>query len=182
MKTSGYKLLLTALLATGVLGSAMASETTKATMTAADEQAAANYKLARAQCDSLNGNPKDICIAQAKAARIQVEANAKAEYKNTVGALADARKDIANANYEVEKTKCGSQTGNAKDVCVKEAKSVMIASIADAKSAEKVSGARADARDDKQDALYKVAVEKCGAQNGNAKDDCIANAKTKYGK
>jgi len=151
------------------------------TYDAAKNSAAADYKVANARCDGMAGNPKDICVAEAKAARIQVEANAKAQYKGTVSARSSARKDIANANYDVEKAKCENQGGNQKDVCVKQAKATMTAAKADATADKKVIDARTDARDDKKTANYKVAVEKCDALSGTSKDTCIDSAKTKYG-
>jgi hypothetical protein len=39
----------------------------------------------------------------------------------------------------------------------------------------------ADARDTKMDAEYKVAKEKCDSLSGDAKDQCIKQAKVKYG-
>jgi hypothetical protein len=154
----------------------------KATYTAANDQAAADYKMASAQCDGITGNPKDICIAQAKAARIQVEATATAQYKGTVSARTSARKDIADANYNVDKAKCASQNGNAQDVCLKQAKATMVAAKADATADKKVVDARADANDDKLAADYKVALEKCDALAGAGKDACVASAKSQYGK
>ena len=35
---------------------------------------------------------------------------------------------------------------------------------------------------DKRDANYKVAIEKCDALAGAAKDACVSNAKAQYGK
>ena len=52
--------------------------------------------------------------------------------------------------------------------------------VADAKAERKSSSAMADARDDKLDAQYKVAKEKCDALSGDAKDACIRDAKLKY--
>jgi hypothetical protein len=154
----------------------------KAIYSATNDKAAADYKVAISRCDGITGNPKDICIAQAKAARIQVEAGATAQLKGTVSARSNARKDIADANYDVDKAKCESQNGNAKDVCMKEAKATMIAYKADATADKKVVEARADARDDKLTADYKVALEKCDALVGPGKDACVASAKTQYGK
>ena len=37
-------------------------------------------------------------------------------------------------------------------------------------------------RTDKRDADYKVAVEKCDALAGSAKDACVKDAKVRYGK
>ena len=42
--------------------------------------------------------------------------------------------------------------------------------------------ARADARDDKRDADYKVAIEKCEALAGDAKSSCVMQAKAMAGK
>jgi len=39
-----------------------------------------------------------------------------------------------------------------------------------------------DANQDKRDADYKVAAEKCDTMSGDAKSSCIANAKAHYGK
>ena len=149
---------------------------------AADEAASADFKVARAKCDSLKDNPKDVCIAEAKAARTLVEANAKAQYKNTLAARTTAANDIADANYDVEKAKCGSQTGNAKDVCIKTAKANKVAAVSDAKADKKVIDARVDASEDKNTAEYKVALEKCDASVGAAKDACVGNAKKRFGK
>ena len=43
-----------------------------------------------------------------------------------------------------------------------------------------VAAARQDARDEKMDADYKVAVERCDALSGAAKDSCVSTAKAKY--
>ncbi|MFZ6758573.1 hypothetical protein ACO0K9_15325 [Undibacterium sp. Ji50W] len=153
-----------------------------ATYTAAKDAAATEYKLARARCDTIAGNPKDVCIAEAKSARVHTEENATAEYKNTLAARTSAAKDIADADYDVAKAKCGSATGNEKDVCVKQASSDKIAAVANAKADKKVIEARVDANDDKRNAEYKVAIEKCDALAGAGKDNCVTAAKTKFGK
>lgn len=158
------------------------SDDKSATYTAAQKAAGTEYKLARDRCDSLTGNPKDICIAEAKAARVHTEANAKAEYKDTVTARTSARKDIADADYDVEKSKCGSMAGNEKDICIKQAKSNKVAAVANAKADKKVVDAREDANDDKRTAEYKVAMEKCDALTGQGKDNCVSVAKSKFGK
>lgn len=154
----------------------------KATYTAANKSAAADFKMARAKCDSLTGNPKDVCIAEAKAARTIVEANANAQYKDTLSAQTSAAKDIADAKYDVEKAKCGSQTGNDKDVCIKAAKSNKVAAVSNAKADKKIVEALTDAREDKNTAEYKVVLEKCDTSTGAAKDACVAAAKKKFGK
>jgi hypothetical protein len=155
-----------------------AKETYNATVT----KAAADFKVARAHCDTITGNAKDVCVAEAKAAQVHTEANASATYKATPAARTAARNDIADADFDVSKAKCGALNGNPKDVCLKEAKAAMIAAKADATADKKVGEARKDAYQDKTDAEYKVAVEKCDAMAGATKDDCLAVAKTHYGK
>lgn len=159
-----------------------ATSEAKAAYNAAKDAASADYKLARAKCDALADNPKEVCVAEAKAARVHAKSEAYAQYKNTLRARTNARKDMAKADYSVAKAKCGSLIGNDKDVCMKEAKAAKIAAIADAKADKKVIEARKDARDDKTDARYKVALGKCDALAGPAKDSCVSNAKLEFGK
>jgi hypothetical protein len=48
--------------------------------------------------------------------------------------------------------------------------------------ASKRTEARKDAHEDTRDAQYKVAVEKCDAMGGAAKDQCVKDAKVHYGR
>jgi hypothetical protein len=148
----------------------------------ARDTAAAAYKAARARCDSLAGNPHDVCVAQAKAERVRVEEEAGAAYKNTLKAYTQARMRIADANYDRDKARCGAAAGNNRDVCLKQAKATLIAAQADATADRKMIEARNNARQDKLTAEYRVALEKCDAFAGAAKDQCVDAAKTAYGK
>jgi hypothetical protein len=146
------------------------------------DSAEASYKTAKAKCDGITGNPKDVCLAEAKAARVRTEQEAEAYYKNTLRAYTNSRMKIASANYDRDKVKCNALTGNDKDVCVQQAKATLVAAQADAKADKKAIEARTDARDDKLTAEYNVAIEKCDAFAGAAKDSCVAAAKSQYGK
>ena len=86
----------------------------------------------------------------------------EAEYNETVA--------HADADYKAAKEACKARQGNDKDVCMKEAKAAHVKVTADAKAKRKSAAAMADARDDKSDANYKVAKEKCDAMSGDAKD------------
>jgi hypothetical protein len=88
----------------------------------------------------------------------------------------------AEAAYVVAKEKCDDQAGNAKDVCVKEAKAVEAKALADAKMGQQIGEAKVDASETKRDADYKVAVEKCDAMAGDAKASCLSAAKASFGK
>lgn len=158
------------------LGAAMSASEHRA----AKDQATQEYKAAIAQCNSLVGNAKDVCKAEATAREKIAKAEAEAKYKNTEKAYRDARITNAEANYDVAKAKCSARTGNDRDVCIKEAKAAETKAKADAKATEKVAEARQDARDEKIAADYAVAIEKCDAHSGAAKDACVNAAKAKY--
>jgi len=100
------------------------------------------------------------------------ERDRKNEYKATV-----ARAD---ADYKAAKDACKPKQGNDKDVCLKEAKAEHVKAVADAKAQLKSKNAKADAREDTMVAQYKVAKEKCDALSGDAKDQCVKDAKLKY--
>lgn len=166
-----------------VAGNAFAATAdSKLTFIASNAQAARDYALARTRCDSLTGNPKDVCVAEARAARVFLEANATAHYKNNIAAITDARKAIAEADHDVERARCNSQTGNRRAVCIEEAKASLVAAVADAVADRKVVEARNDASEDKRSADYKVAIERCDAYAGEPRHACVADVKTQFGK
>jgi hypothetical protein len=157
------------------------------------KNAETQYKVDKDACSSRGGNAKDICVAEANGREKVAKADAEAAYKNTPKAREEARVARAEATHDVAKEKCGGLSGNPKDVCVKEADAVLIKAQADAKvdrvtadthqdAATKQADARKDANTDKRDADYKVAIEKCDALAGSAKDTCVSNAKVQYDK
>lgn len=154
----------------------------KAQYKSARDTADAEYKSAREKCNVLEGHAKDVCTAEAMAARNRAKANAEAKYKGTPQAAADARHMAADADYAVAKAKCAGMKGNEKDVCAKDAKAAHAAAIADAKANRKVSEARQDAREEKADAAYAAQFERCDALSGANKDDCISMVKAKFNK
>ena len=198
------KLLIALLVAAGlgVAGSAAAQtyapKTTstpisKDSYAVAKKNADAQYKIDKDACSALSGNAKDICVAEAKGKDNVAKADAEAAYENTPKARENARVAHAQAKYDVAIEKCDDLAGNAKDVCIKEAKAELVKGKANAKvdrvaadtsheAATKQAEARKDANADKRDAEYKVAIEKCDALAGAAKDACISNAKAQYGK
>jgi len=151
------------------------------------------YKTDKDACASRSGNAKDICLAEASGKEKVAKADAEAAYRNTPKLREDARVTRAEATYDVAKEKCDEVSGNSKDVCVKEASAVLVKAKADAKvdrvAAEtrldadtKQADARNEATKNKRDADYKVAIEKCDALAGTAKDSCVNGAKAQYGK
>jgi len=157
------------------------------------DRIAAAAKADKAACASMTGNAKDICVEQARAKEKVAKAENEAAYKDTEKARYNARVAKAEGDYAVAKEKCDDLSGNRKDVCVKEAKSAQVRAKQDAKvahvsneanktAAVKKDDVRKDAMEDKRDAEYKVAIEKCDALSGAAKDTCVSQAKAKYGR
>lgn len=164
----------------------------------------ADYKMAKAGCGSLKANAKDICMAEAKGKEHVALAELEAAYKPSQKAGYDVRVAMAEANFSVAKEKCDDLAGNKKDVCVKEARAAHVAAKADAtaqlKTADanitaneksvkarntanaEIAVANKDAGADKRDADYAVAIEKCDSFAGGAKDNCVKDAKTRFGK
>ena len=165
-----------------VLPVAQAANMAKADYKAGKTRISADYKADKAACASLAANAKDICVEEAKAK--EKVARAELEYGYS-GKASDQTKVLevkAKTAYAVAKEKCDDKAGNDKDVCVKEAKAVETKALADAKMGKQIGEAKKDAAEDKRDADYKVAVEKCDALAGDAKASCIAAAKAKFGK
>jgi hypothetical protein len=203
MKT---KLIVAALASAFAFGTAFAANTTGISDTEYKAQKKAlddGYKSAKDRCKGMSGNAKDICQAEAKGEHDVAAKELTAAHKPTEKNQYDARVAKADAVYQVAKEKCDDLKGNDKDVCVKEAKASLAKAKGDAKVAktvkteannpsvaasgvsktpEKVADAKRDAIDDNKDAQYKVAKEKCDAMSGQSKDNCVAQAKLKFGK
>jgi hypothetical protein len=169
------------------------SPMSKAEYTQAIKDADAQYKIDKKACASLSGNTKDICAAEATGNQKVARAQAEAAYKHTPKARENARIAYAEANYKVAIERCDDLAGNPKDVCVKEAKSDLVRGKANAnvdrvatdtsrEAAATQAEARKDANEEKREAEYKVAIEKCDSLAGAAKDACVSAAKSQYGK
>jgi hypothetical protein len=183
---------------------AMAQSMSKNDYKAGKDKIAAEYKSAKAGCVPLSGNASDICKAETKGKEEVALAELEASYKPTRKAHYKARVAKAEADYSVAKERCDDLSGNAKDVCVKQAKAAEVTAKADAKTQMKTSDANAtageksaearseanketaearkDASADKTNAEYAVAKEKCDTYSGTAKDRCMDQAKVRYGK
>lgn len=106
-------------------------------------KANADYGVAREKCDDKAGNVKDVCLKEAKAAEIAAKADAKAQLtianantkaaetsakanntanKKGVEARRDAATEKRNAEYVVAREKCDKFAGDAKAVCVEDAR------------------------------------------------------------
>jgi carboxypeptidase C (cathepsin A) len=165
-----------------VLPVAHAATMTKADYKAAKTRISAEYKADKAACASFADNARDICVEQAKGK--EKVARAELEYGYTAKASDQNKVLVAKAEstYAVAKEKCDDKAGNDKDVCVKEAKAIEVKALVDARMGKQIGEAKMDAAEDKRDADYNVATQKCDALSGDAKASCMAAAKAKFGK
>jgi hypothetical protein len=163
-------------------GAFAAGTMSKADMTSAKDRISADYKADKSMCDKFSSNEKDVCMEQAKGK--EKVARAELTY-NDSGLAKDANKLAvakADAAYGVAKEMCDDKAGNLKDVCVTEAKATHAKALAEAKLDKKIGAAVKDSADDKRDADYKVAAEKCDSLAGEAKASCISAAKARFNK
>lgn len=183
-KLTALNTLKAALLATSllVLPAAHAVTMSKVDYKAGKTRIGADYKTDKAGCASLAANAKDICVQEAKAKEKVALAELEFAYSGKVTDRNKVQVAKAESAYAVAKERCDDKSGNAKDVCVKEAKAVEVKALADAKMGKEIGEARKDAAADKIDADYKVAIEKCDALAGDAKSNCVTAAKTRFGK
>jgi osmotically-inducible protein OsmY len=154
---------------------------------AVTQKAAADYKAATAKCIAMNGNDKDVCMAEAKVSRTRTEADALSQYNNTAKGREKARSSMADAEYDLAKAKCGGKSGADKDDCMNNAKSVHTAALADAKSATTATGASTAGTTaasgglvtttDTREPAKAAAVDKCAQQGGDSKTGCLVQTK-----
>jgi len=110
-------------------------------------------------------------------------AQTTAPSSSTERKMKNAEEDKIEAQYKADKAKCDAMTGNAKDVCQKEAKGKENIAKAEldaqkdpsARNQRKVAEARADAK-------YDVAKERCDDMKGKDKDACQLSAKAAHEK
>src|SRR5437773_1980412 len=98
---------------------------------------------------------------------------ASASASMTKESYTQAKRD-ADAQYKTDKERCSSMSGNAKDICIAEAKGKEEIAKAEAAAAyENTPKAREKARVAHAEAAYKVSKEKCDDLTGNQKDVCV---------
>jgi hypothetical protein len=179
-----FETLKAALLAASLLAlpAAHAATMTKDDYKADKTRISADHKSDKAACASLTANAKDICVQEAKAKEKVALADLEYGYTGKPADRNKVRVAKAESAYAVAKERCDDRLGNAKDVCIKEAKAVQTKALADIKMGKEIGEVKKDAAADKLDADYQVAIEKCDALTGDAKGSCVAAARAKFGK
>lgn len=126
-----------------------------------------------------------LMIALFVAAGLGVAGSTAAQMNSPMAASPPMTKDAhtlattnADAQYKIDKDACSSLHGNAKDICVAQAKGKDSIAKADADAAyENTPKARETARVAHAQANYDVSKEKCDDLAGNRKDVCVKEAK-----
>ncbi|HEU4776461.1 MAG TPA: BON domain-containing protein [Telluria sp.] len=188
MKPFVATLLATAL--TAAFSSAYALDATpdNATYRTMTQKAGADYKMAAAKCTGMTGNERAVCVEEAKVTRARANADAVAQYNNTLKARTAARNALANAEYALAKVKCSVNTGAEKDSCLANATSVHVAALADAKADRDVrvaadAGVAVDgkglvANTRTTDPAKAAAVDKCAQIAGQPSTGCLIDNKS----
>lgn len=171
--------LLCALALVGLAGAASANITKPVYSTAKDELKAM-YKTERDSCGSMSGNAKDVCVERAKGHEKVALAHLEYQYTGTTKDRNDYLEARYEAKYKLAKEACDDKSGNAKDVCVADAKAAHDKAKADLKANKAVAEAQNDQMEAKLKADYKAANERCDSLSGDAKDSCQASAKARY--
>ena len=90
----------------------------------------------------------------------------------------DAEAKRLDTTYDDAKRRCDGLSGNAKDICMAEAKGARNVAKADLEARHTgTAKAQYDARVARADADHEVAKEKCDEYSGNSKDVCLMDAK-----
>ncbi len=101
------------------------------------DKIAADYKAAKAQCDTMKGNAKDVCTEEAKGKEKIAKAELDQQRKPSDSNARKVAEAKVEAVYGVAKEKCDDQKGDAKAACVKQAKAEQAKGKADIKAMKK---------------------------------------------
>jgi hypothetical protein len=89
---------------------------------AEEDRIEADAKAAKAKCEPMKGNEKDVCEKQAKAQEKVAKAELDAKKDPSPGNQRKVAEAKADGEYDVAKEKCDDMKGNEKDACQKQAK------------------------------------------------------------
>ena len=97
------KQLLMMALASGLLVATQANAMTREEYKASEDRIEADYKAAKAQCDALKDNAKDVCEKEAKGKEKVAKAELEHTYKPSPAAARKVAEEKVKAEYEVAK-------------------------------------------------------------------------------
>ena len=174
-----------------IAAGAQAGPISKPAYQAQQESVDAHADAAQARCKPQKGNDKDVCMEQARGARKVALAELDLQYKPSRANEEKLRIVRAEANYAVAREKCEPLDGNMREICRKDAKAMLASAKADAKLQQSAAGGVVTAPalqggkvvDERQHELqYAAARERCDALQGAPREDCLLNARKRFGK
>lgn len=184
--TVAISAVITLALGTGVVAENMSKDDYKA----ARDRIETTYRADKRRCDSMSGNAKDVCNAEASGRERVAKAELEARHNPTQELRREALLVKAETDYETAAEKCDDKTGNMKEVCLKEAEAARTAAEADARAELEISTtadggedlagvsreAYGEAARERKDAKYKEEKQKCMDLEGPAHKRCLENA------
>jgi len=121
-----------------------------------------------------------LSVAGVSAAQTYAPRTTLATASMTKDGYAQAKKD-ADTQYKIDKNACSALSGNAKDICIAEAKGKDDIAKAEAAAAyANTPKTREATRVAYAQANYNVSLEKCDDLAGNRKDVCVKEAKAEF--
>lgn len=161
-------------------GAAQASNFSKAVYNGAKDDIKSTFRAEHDACKSLSGNARDICVKQAKGHEKVALARLEFDYSGQAADEVKWLKARHEARYDIATERCDDLAGDAKSLCVQEAKTARDKAKADVKLAKKVTQAVEEAESARIKADYKLARERCDTLGGDARDVCVASAKARF--
>lgn len=156
---------------------ACGSLTTVKELNAGKARAEAQLLADKIDCDKLAGNPRDICRERARGKEFVAKAELELAHSGTRKAQDRVTAVKLDTAYDVARTQCNDKTGDAKNVCTKEAQAARARGQARLKAAQRVADARQGAAEDRRDAGHQTATDKCDAMAADARVGCLAAIK-----
>lgn len=179
MKTLIATLIAGAVGATFAVAPASAAPVDKEAHRAALDKAAADYRTAKAKCDTLKkGHAEEVCEDEAKLAQARAEHDAYAKYDTTGGNLRDVRARVVQAEFSLATTQCDPLEGDAETRCKNTANANRDKAMANL-DRERGSGSAANsglvASTSTNNPVKAQAVEKCEQASGDARTACLVD-------
>jgi dienelactone hydrolase len=140
------------------------------------------------RCSSVSGHSRDLCKVQAQADYDVARADLLARYKPTPRNRQKAQQVKARSEYRIAREKCGDLDGQARKVCDTEAQAGYAAAKAELRARQADTGsdslqaqhARDKTRESATQARFDAQRERCSTLAGEAKADCMADAKKRF--
>ena len=179
MKTLIATLIAGAVGATFAIAPASAAPVDKEAHRAALDKAAADYRSAKATCDTMKkGNAEEVCEDEAKLAQARAELDAYTRHDTTGGNLRDARSRVVQAEFELATTQCDALEGDAESRCKSTAnanRDKAMASLDRERGSGAAAGSGLVASTSTSNPAKADAVAKCEQASGDARTACLVD-------